>query len=240
MSSSLSCLLSNQYSTCHENHFYFSQIEYRRCLSLNDLTNYSFINEQINSSKSSIKDLIHSQSLFEITTDNEKFILKPLPFNDYLNDSGLVFGQYQNNRSHSKQIRRRYREECLKELITTDDEIMSEFKQGRYWTKEQRKKQFQRSKQYKQKNRIFQQNSNSIHSTTEDFNLLNRIFLRENQKELKQKPYLAVKYEQQSTIEREKLKKIIEKYPIHHHFKSQSNTTMSINSTQYYPPTIII
>jgi hypothetical protein len=115
---------------------------------------------------------------------------------------------------------------------------MSEFKQGRYWTKEQRKKQFQRSKEYKQRIRSFQKYS--INSTTEDFNLLNRIFLRENKQELKQKPYLAVKYQQQSNIEKEKLKQIIEKYPLHHHLRSQSTTTMSINTTRHHPSTIII
>jgi hypothetical protein len=115
---------------------------------------------------------------------------------------------------------------------------MSELKQGRYWTKEQRKQQFQRSKQCKQRTRSFQQNS--FDSTTEDFNLLNRIFLRENKQELKEKPYLAVKYQQQSIIEKEKLKKILQQYPIHHRLTTQSTTTMSINSTQCHTSTIII
>jgi hypothetical protein len=103
---------------------------------------------------------------------------------------------------------------------------MSEMKQGRYWTREQRKQQFQRSKQRK---KFIRQDFNN--STTEDFNLLNRIFLRENKKELKEKPYLAVKYQQQSTIEREKLNKIIQKYPIHHRSSSQATTNKSINTS---------
>jgi len=193
-SNSLSCLLSKDFS--------FKEINSRRCSSLNDFKNYSFLNQQI------IDDLINSQNLFEITKDNEHFILKPLPFN------------YQQNIYHFKKIRRHYREQCLKkELITTDDELNSEFKQGKYWNKQQRKKHFQKSK-------IF-------YSTQEDFNLLNRIFLRENQQELKDKPYLAVKYQQQSNIEKNKLNQIIQKYPLYH-FKSKSKsktTTMSNTST---------
>ena len=125
-----------------------------------------------------------------------------------------------------KQNRRRYREQRLKEFLTTDDEVMSELKQGRYWTREQRKQQFQKSKLYKQRNKSIQQ-----YSTTEDFYLLNRIFLRENQKELKEKPYLAIKYQQQSTIEKEKLIQILQEYPIHHPSSSRSTTNRSINTS---------
>ena len=131
--------------------------------------------------------------------------------------------------------RRRYREQRLKELITTDDEVMSELKQGRYWTREQRKEQFRRSKQYKQRTKLIEQHLNN--STTEDFNLLNRIFLRENEKELKEKAYLAVKYQQQSTLERDKLKEFLQQHPIHHRPSSHSTTNRSFNSSL---PTIII
>ena len=115
---------------------------------------------------------------------------------------------------------------------------MSELKQGRYWTRKERKQQFLRSKQYKKRLRFFQQHL--ISSTTEDFYLLNRIFLRENQQELKEKPYLAVRYYQQSIIEREKLKKIAQQYPIGHNSKSESNATQSLNSIRHCPSTIII
>jgi hypothetical protein len=111
--------------------------------------------------------------------------------------------------------------------------VISELKQGRYWTRQQRKQQFQRSKQ---KKKFIQTNS-----PTDDFNLLNRIFLRENHQELKAKPYLAFQYKKQSKIEKQKLKEIIEKYPINNHYlTSQSITNKSINSTQYYSSTIII
>ncbi len=127
------------------------------------------------------------------------FLLKECPYK--LNESSL-------NRN-CKQNRRRYREQRLKEFLTTDDEVMSELKQGRYWTKEQRKEQFQKSKLYKQRNKSIQQ-----YSTTEDFYLLNRIFLRENQQELKEKPYLAIKHQQQSTTDRSIKTSSIQKFKV--------------------------
>ncbi len=161
----------------------------------------------------------NSQSLFDISTDNEKGILKPLPFNysQYDTDSGCGFNQYQLNSSFSKQNQM---------LITTDDEKMSDFKQGKYWTKQQRKKQFKKCQQRKKQSKQI----SSIHSIKEDFYLLNRIFLRENQQELKKKPYLAIKYKQQSNIEEQKLKYFIQKYPLQQRFHSQSTTHLSFNN----------
>jgi hypothetical protein len=186
-----------------------NQFSSRRCSSLSNLS-YSET-KQINCSKSSI----HSRSLFDISTDNEKGILKPLPFNNsqYETDSGFDFNQYQLNSSFYKQNQL---------LITTDEDKISEFKQGKYWTKEQRKKQFRKSRQRK---RTLQ-----ISSIKEDFYLLNRIFLRENKQELQDKPYLAIKYQQQSMIEKQKLKKFIRKYPLQQRFNSQSTTHLSFNN----------
>jgi hypothetical protein len=148
-------------------------------------------------------------------------------------DSNLIQSEDANR---IRRRRRRYREERLEKvndsIITTDDEVMSELKQGRYWTRQQRKQQFQKSKQKK--------NFIQTNSRTDDFNLLNRIFIRENYQELKAKPYLAFQYKKQSNIEKQKLKEIIQKYPINHYLKSQSTTNKSLNSTQYYSSTIII
>ncbi|CAF3743274.1 unnamed protein product [Rotaria sp. Silwood1] len=158
-------------------------------------------------------------------------------------DSGLVCGRSRSNDSHRsrhnqhqstlKYSRRRYREQYLKEQYqTTDDEPMSELKQGRYWTRQQRKEHLVKSRQYRQRAKYFQQSSINpcSDSTTEDFNLLNRIFLRENQQELKQKPHLAYKYGQQSTIERDRLKRLIQQNYFNR-IRSQSTTTVSISST---------
>ncbi|CAF0850261.1 unnamed protein product [Adineta ricciae] len=198
----------------------------RRCLSLNDLA-------RKNQSIFSFNDLIQSESLFETTTtDNEKNILKPLPFN------------YQKDfvRKDSKLIRRRYRERRLKEdnhslITTTTDE--DEFKQGRYWTRKQRREQFQKCKQNKQKDLL--KKNHSLKRTTDDFNLLNRIFLRENQQELQEKPYLAVQFSKQTNIERQKLKEFIQQNPVKQsHKTSLSTTTASINSSHYHSSSIII
>jgi hypothetical protein len=168
-------------------------------------------------------------------------------------DSGLVCGRsrsndsshrsrYNQNQWTLKHFRRRCREQRLKEQYqTTDDEPMSELKQGRYWTRQQRKEHFTKAKQYRQRAKFFQQHSITPNSdsATEDFNLLNRIFLRENQYELNQKPFLAYRYNQQSSIERNRLKRMIQ----HHYFnriKSQSTTTVSISSTIDKPSTIIL
>ena len=118
---------------------------------------------------------------------------------------------------------------------------MSELKQGRYWTRQQRKEHLAKAKQYRQRAKFFQQCSITPYSdsATEDFNLLNRIFLQENQQELKQQPYLAYKYGQQSSIERNRLKRMLQQ----HYFsriKSQSNTTISISSTMNPPPMLIL
>lgn len=158
-------------------------------------------------------------------------------------DSGLVCGRSRSNDSHHsrhnqnqwtlKYSRRRYREQYLKEQYqTTDDEPMSELKQGRYWTRQQRKEHLAKAKQYRQRAKFFQQCSITPYtdSATEDFNLLNRIFLRENQQELKQKPHLAYKYGKQSSIERDRLKRMIQQYYFKR-IRSQSATTVSISST---------
>lgn len=208
------------------------QLPSRRCLSLNDL--------QLTSS---IKPFLHSQSLFGTTTDNEEIILKPLPFNVYHrredSDSGLVCQRSHSNDSHRsrtqwtmKYFRRRCREQHLREQYqTTDDEPMSELKQGKYWTRQQRKEHLIKARQYRQRAKFFQQHSIVPYSdsATDDFNLLNRIFLRENQYELKDRPFLAHRYQQQSSMERNRLKRMI--HPDHFkRTKSPSNTTISISS----------
>ncbi|UJR38600.1 hypothetical protein I4U23_031265 [Adineta vaga] len=96
---------------------------------------------------------------------------------------------------------------------TTDDEILSEFKQGRYWTRQERKEHFQKSKQYRRKKTY------SLKNTTDDFNLLNRIFLRENQEELKEKPYLALQF----IIHQQLLFKYFKKISMHSYSYSTSN-----------------
>ncbi len=156
----------------------------RRCLSLNNLS--YFENEIIHS--------IHSQSLFDISTDNEKGILKPLPFKNYQYETDSGFQLNYSLRKENKH-----------------------FKQRKYSKKKQ-------SKKYQQKQ------ISTINSIKEDFYLLNRIFLRENKQELKEKPYLAIKYQQQSIIEKQKLNKFIQKYPLHRRFKSQSTTNLSFNN----------
>jgi hypothetical protein len=254
---SLSLNALNHCSNCRRIQFYSKQFQYRRCLSLHDLRPCSSLNDQT-------KELIRSQSLFGTTTDNEQLILKPLPFDydDRKNsvkehrddsDSGLVCGRSRSNDSyHSrynqnqwklKHFRRHCREQRLKELYqTTDDEPMSELKQGRYWTRQQRKEHLIKAKQYRQRAKFFQQHSiisPASDSATEDFNLLNRIFLRENEHELKQKPFLAYKYDQQSSMERNRLKRMIQQHYFNR-IKSQSITTVSISSTIDKPLMIIL
>ena len=137
-------------------------------------------------------------------------------FHQNKSNNGLIFSQYQSKKKNSLNRKLRHQSYLRKE-----NQMNRKCKQ--------RKQQGEKSKKI-----------NSVDSTTEDFNLLNRIFLRENQRELKEKPYLAVKYQQQSTIEREKLKKMIKKYPLSRSFKSQSTTNISINTSRYHPSTIII
>jgi hypothetical protein len=118
---------------------------------------------------------------------------------------------------------------------------MSELKQGRYWTRQQRKEHLAKAKQYRQRAKFFQQHSITPYSdsATEDFNLLNRIFLQENQEELKQRPFLAYKYGQQSSIERNRLKRMIRQHYFNR-MKSQSTTTVSVSSTIDQPSMIIL
>ncbi|CAF0805948.1 unnamed protein product [Rotaria sordida] len=100
------------------------------------------------------------------------------------------------------------------------------------------KKQFQRSKINKERFDFFQENL--LNSITEDFYLLNRIFLYENHQELKQKPYLAIKYQQESIIKKEKLEKFLQQYRINPNLTFQSTQNGRINSTEDNPLTIII
>ena len=139
------------------------------------------------------------------------------------NDSSIIY----QNQLTLKRFRRRCREQRLKEqqYLTTDDEPMSELKQGKYWTREQRKEHLIKAKQYRQRAKFFQQSSMND-SATDDYNLLNRIFLRENQFELQQKPFLAYKYDQQSSIERNRLKRMIQQHYFNR-MKSQSTTTVN-------------
>ncbi len=118
---------------------------------------------------------------------------------------------------------------------------MSELKQGRYWTRQQRKEHLAKAKQYRERAKFYQQHAITPYSdsATEDFNLLNRIFLRENQHELKLKPFLAYKYGQQSSMERNRLKRMIQQHYFNR-IKSQSNTTVSISSTIDQPSMIIL
>ncbi|CAF0979491.1 unnamed protein product, partial [Adineta ricciae] len=256
---SLSSTALNHCSNCRRIQSYSRQFQYRRCLSLNDLRPCSFLEEKVHYSK----QLIRSQSLFGTTTDNEQVILKPLPFDHEQqkesadvrredSDSGLVCGRSRSNDSHRsrhdqnqwtlKHFRRRYREQRLREQYqTTDDEPMSELKQGRYWTRQQRKEHLAKARQYRERAKFFQQHSIApcSDSAAEDFNLLNRIFIRENQQELNQKPYLAYKYGQQSSLERKRLKRMIQQHYCDR-IRSQSTTTMSISSTVDQPPMVIL
>ncbi|CAF5107319.1 unnamed protein product, partial [Rotaria sp. Silwood1] len=257
----LTCLAYENCSNCHHNLLYSQQIKYRRCLSLNDLKICRIIEENLDYSKSIRKDLINCQEEFKIKKNYEKSIIKPLSFNDHhdkvieryfsylkedidhshydkyrLNKNR----QYENNRI-CKNNRRRYRKPNLKEknplLITTNDDTISQLKQNPYLIKEQRKKQFQRSKISKER---FGLQENLINSITEDFNLLNRIFLHENEQELKEKPYLAIKYQQESISEKEKLEKILQQYEIDHPLRLQSTQNRTIYSTENNLSTVII
>lgn len=242
---SLSLNALNHCSNCRRIQSYSHQFQYRRCLSLNDLRPCIFIDES--------KQLIRSQSLLGTTTDNEQLILKPLPYNHREDsDSGLVCNRSRSNdssQSHSyqnqwtlKRFRRRCREQRLKEqYMTTDDEPMSELKQGKYWTRQQRKEHLAKAREYRQRAKYFQQHSFTpcTDSATDDYNLLNRIFLRENQSELKQQPHLAYKYDQQSSIERDRLKRMIQQHYLNR-MRSQSTTTVSISSTMNQPPMIVL
>ncbi|CAF0871468.1 unnamed protein product [Rotaria sp. Silwood1] len=261
ISTSLTCLAYENCSNCHHNLLYSQQIKYRRCLSLNDLKICRIIEENLDYSKSIRKDLINCQEEFKIKKNYEKSIIKPLSFNDHhdkvieryfsylkedidhshydkyrLNKNR----QYENNRI-CKNNRRRYRKPNLKEknplLITTNDDTISQLKQNPYLIKEQRKKQFQRSKISKER---FGLQENLINSITEDFNLLNRIFLHENEQELKEKPYLAIKYQQESISEKEKLEKILQQYEIDHPLRLQSTQNRTIYSTENNLSTVII
>lgn len=69
----------------------------------------------------------------------------------------------------------------------------------------------------------------SFQSIEEDFHLLNRIFLRENLNELVKKPYLAIKYQQQSNIQKQLLKD-----SFYHPFQSNSTRNNSFHSSTIF------
>ncbi|CAF4124751.1 unnamed protein product [Rotaria sordida] len=235
-----SSTLNNNCLYCRRIQSYTDQFQYRRCLSLNDLRSCIKHEEKQIQYK---KPLICSQSLLGITTDNEQIILKPFPFNNQSQQNLIVkrrndsdssqsksndsyHSHYNNNYNQwtLKHFRRRCREQRLKEQYqTTDDKPMSELKQGKYWTRQQRKEHLAKTKQYRQRATFFQQRSIIPYSdsATEDFNLLNHIFIQENQQELNEKLYLAYKYGQQSSIERNRLKRMIQQHYFNR-IKSQS------------------
>lgn len=76
---SLSLSALNSCSNCRRIQSYSHQFQYRRCLSLNDLRPCSLTSEKVDFTK----NLLRSQSLLGITTDNDQIILKPLPFQHY-------------------------------------------------------------------------------------------------------------------------------------------------------------
>ncbi|CAF1398555.1 unnamed protein product [Rotaria sordida] len=253
-----SSTLNNNCLYCRRIQSYTDQFQYRRCLSLNDLRSCIKHEEKQIQYK---KPLIRSQSLLEIITDNEQIILKPLPFNNQSQQNLIVkrrndsdssrsksndsyHSHYNNNHNQwtLKRFRRRCREQRLKEQYqTTDDKPMSELKQGKYWTRQQRKEHLAKIKQYRQRAKFFQQRSIIPYSdsATEDLNLLNRIFIQESQQELNEKLYLAYKYGQQSSIERNRLKRMIQQHYFNR-IKSQSTATISISSTINQPPLVIL
>lgn len=156
--------------------------------------------------------------------DNDQAFLKPLPFQSNSRDISSL-----NNGNRLKNLRRRYREQRLKEqyqmLITTDEETMSEFKQGKYWSRQQRKEHLIKSKQNRQRRKRQSNPFDFVRSSpTDDFHLLNRIFLRENQKEFKEKPYLATKFYYESLIEKEHLKTFLQK----NHFQHRTSKSLFI------------
>ncbi|CAF4635436.1 unnamed protein product, partial [Rotaria sp. Silwood1] len=211
-----SSTLNNNCLYCRRIQSYTDQFQYCRCLSLNDLRSY-----------------------------NEQIILKPLLFNNQLQQNLIVkrrndsdssrsksndsyHSHYNNNHNQwtLKHFRRRCCEQRLKEQYQIiDDEPMSELKQGKYWTGQQRKEHLAKAKQYRQRAKFFQQRLIIPYSdsATEDFNLLNHIFIQENQQELNEKLYLAYKYGQQSSIERNRLKRMIQQHYFNR-IKSQSTT----------------
>ncbi|CAF4510560.1 unnamed protein product [Rotaria sp. Silwood2] len=148
-----SSALNNNCLNCRRIQSYTDQFQYRRCLSLNDLRSSIKHEEKQIQCK---KPLIRSQSLLEITTDNEQIILKPLLFNNQLQQNLIVKSRNDSDRSRSKSndsyhsrynnnhnqwtlkhFRRRCHEQRLKEQCeTTDDEPMSQLKQDKYWTQQ--------------------------------------------------------------------------------------------------------
>lgn len=76
--------------------------------------------------------------------------------------------------------------------------------------------------------------------TIEDFNLLNRRFLRESQKEFSENNHLAQIYDQQIFIQKEKLKSFIQMNPLKFQQKFYSKNNLSFNSTYYQSNTSFI
>ncbi|CAF1029003.1 unnamed protein product [Rotaria magnacalcarata] len=247
---SLSCLIFEHCTGYRQNHLYSEQIQYRRCLSLNDLENCSIIEEKFDNKRPIIKDFLHSEIEFDRKQSNEKSIIKPLSFNNHnekiieryftylkenFNHSDTGKYRFNKNKQCNSNPLRYPKNQDIKEktrlLIRKDDRSISLLKQSRCSIKAQRrKKQYQRSNIYEKRTNFSQENS--IESITEDYNLLNRIFLHENQQELKEKPYLAIKYQQESISEKEKLKTILQQHRIDHH--------LTFPSTQEYLSTMIV
>ncbi|CAF3423925.1 unnamed protein product, partial [Rotaria sp. Silwood2] len=82
-STSLSSLTFENCSNCRHDRLYSQQLQYRRCLSLNDLKMRQFIEEIFDYSKSIRKNLINSEEEFKIIKDNDKSIIRPLSFHDH-------------------------------------------------------------------------------------------------------------------------------------------------------------
>lgn len=80
----------------------------------------------------------------------------------------------------------------------------------------------------------------SFQTIEEDFYLLNRIFLRENQNELVKKPFLAMKYQQQSNIQKQLLKDCFQKSSFNHSLTSNSTTNLSAHTSTIHSPNIFI
>lgn len=157
-------------------------------MSLDDLSEMIFINEQLANCQQSMD----SRSLFDISTDNERGILKPLPFEQFPRD----FKKEKHRPRKSSQLKRRNQHRSFRKT--------------------------------------------SMNFVQEDFYLLNRIFLRENLDEFVEKPYLAMKYQQQSSIEKQKLKKFIRNYSFYYPFSSRSTTNVSIDNCSFHSTNIFI
>ena len=103
------------------------------------------------------------------------------------------------------------------------------------FTKKQKSRKYSKNDPLNKLNR-----KRSFQSIEEDFYLLNRIFLRENQNELVKKPYLAIKYQQQSNIQKQLLKDCFQKSSSYHPFTSNSTRNHSIHTSSFHSSIIFI